>query len=171
MLWITLRTWLHKFINNLIIQQILNSSKIRLCSTLPLPINSLRSYSSKITGKWCLRAIKKCKLFLQSKTSRKCRKYKWDRFRAWDPRLSRPWKLLSNSLRWENSQFIRATKQLNDNHLVSQTRATELIFHTKARRAINLPTRRTTYRKFLSPPLFWGRCQILDNHSISWFKI
>ena len=147
------RIWLHKWCR-LIIVQILNFSKIRPCSTLLLLINRPRSYSSKITGRWCLQAIKKCKPFPRSKTSRRCLRFKWGRFQVWVPRLSRPWKPLSSSLKWENSRYTRATKLWRDNPLANQTRATELKFHTKARRAINLPTRRIIFRRFLSPLLF-----------------
>ena len=148
-----LRIWLHKWWA-LIIPLILSSSKIRPFSTLLLLISRPRSYSSKITGRWYLKAIKKCKRFLQSRTFRKCHKFKWDRFQVWARRLSRPWKQLSNSLKWENNPFTRVTKQSRDNPLVNQTRATELKFHTKARRVINLLTRRTISRKSLNQLLF-----------------
>ena len=95
---IRLRIWLHKWWA-LIILLILNSNRIRPFSTLLLLISRPRSYSSKITGRWYLKAIKKCKRFLQSRTFRKCHRFKWDRFQVWARRLSRPWKLLSNSLK------------------------------------------------------------------------
>lgn len=151
---IRLRILLHNWFNKIITPLILKTNKIRPCSILLLLISRLRSYSSRITGKWYLKAIKKCKRFLRSKIFRKCLRFRWDRFLPWAPRLSRLWKPPSNSLKSVNSLFTRVTKLSRDNPLVSQTRATEPRFHTKARRAINLLTRRTISRKLLNPLLF-----------------